>query len=495
MTAAPILPGVARVLTDLPDGTTLTADVVVVGTGAGGGAVAGELARGGLDVVMVEAGGPLGSTRPGAHIRNAFPAESQLETRYGPEVWSSLVPFAGGTERFGDMRGALAIHSVGGMLSYWSHMCPSPDPDTEAEPAISRSALQELLPRALRLLWANLDIEASGARQQRVMDAVRKPFGDLPAGREVQQLPVAMQRTASGEIEFAGLDALLTPDGCDSATTVRIVAGYPVREIDPGPSSGAGATVTAASASGSRVVRVQAAVVVLAAGALGTPQLLHASGIRPQALGRYLTDHTQMVSRVKLRDDLLEGTPEDDPTFSVWIPASSSRAMHTQISRGWITSSPVLGGLPSWQTADIGQFTGVDPNPENRVSFDSDHVDGFGLPRVSVEFTLSQADRDRAAAMFADHYRVAETIADFRYALEASAMPAGTSLHLMGTHRMGSRDDGTSVADSVGRVWGYDNLYVAGNGLISTRNAGNPTTNTVALGLRTADAILGRATP
>ncbi|KAA9160770.1 hypothetical protein FPZ12_016185 [Amycolatopsis acidicola] len=168
--------------------------------------------------------------------------------------------------------------------------------------------------------------------------------------------------------------------------------------------------------------------------------------------------------------------------------------MHTQISRGWITSSPILADLPSWQTADIGQFTGVDPRPENRLVFDPVHLDGFGLPRVSVEFSLSRADRDRATEMFADHYRVAEAIADFGYALEASAMPAGTSLHLMGTHRMGSRDDGTSVTDSVGRVWGHDNLYLAGNGLISTRNAGNPTTNTVALGLRTADAILGRPT-
>lgn len=491
MTTA-ITPGVAEVITDIADGTTLTADVVVIGTGAGGGAVAGELARGGLDVVMIEAGGPLNTARPGAHIRNAFPAESQLETHYGPQVWNSLGPYAGGAERFGDMRGALAIHSVGGMLSYWSHMCASPDPETEAEPAIPAPAMRELMDRARRLLWANLDIEAPGTRQHRVLDAVRRAFPNLPAGREVQQLPVAMHRTPSGTVEFAGLDALLTADDKVGARTVRIVAGYPVRRIVPGRSAASGVTVAAASSTGSKVLDVRAAAVVVAAGALGTPQLLHASGIRPPALGRYLTDHTQMVSRVKLRDDLLAGAPQDDPTFSVWIPASSVRAMHTQISRGWITSSPILAGLPSWQTADIGQFTGVDPRPENRVSFDTDHLDGFGLPRIDIEFSLSPADRDRAAEMFADHYRVAESVADFGYALEASAMPAGTSLHLMGTHRMGTQDDGSCVADSVGRVWGYDNLYVAGNGLISTRNAGNPTANTVALGLRTADAILGR---
>jgi len=60
----------------------------------------------------------------------------------------------------------------------------------------------------------------------------------------------------------------------------------------------------------------------------------------------------------------------------------------------------------------------------------------------------------------------------------------------MGTTRIGAADDGTSVTDSNVRVWGYDNLYLAGNGVISTRNAGNPTVNTVALGLRAARAII-----
>jgi hypothetical protein len=44
-------------------------------------------------------------------------------------------------------------------------------------------------------------------------------------------------------------------------------------------------------ASGARRV-IEAAVTIVCADTLRTPQLLHASGIRPEALGRYLNEHT-----------------------------------------------------------------------------------------------------------------------------------------------------------------------------------------------------------
>jgi choline dehydrogenase-like flavoprotein len=54
-------------------------------------------------------------------------------------------------------------------------------------------------------------------------------------------------------------------------------------------------------------------------------------------------------------------------------------------------------------------------------------------------------------------------------------LPAGSSLHMTGSVRMGAVDDGTSVCDTHGLVWGTENVLVAGNGVLPTALAANST--------------------
>jgi choline dehydrogenase-like flavoprotein len=62
------------------------------------------------------------------------------------------------------------------------------------------------------------------------------------------------------------------------------------------------------------------------------------------------------------------------------------------------------------------------------------------------------------------------------------------SAHMMGGTPMGATEaDG--VTDGHGRVWGLDNLFVAGAGLFPTGGAVNPTFTLLALGDRAAPAI------
>jgi choline dehydrogenase-like flavoprotein len=72
--------------------------------------------------------------------------------------------------------------------------------------------------------------------------------------------------------------------------------------------------------------------------------------------------------------------------------------------------------------------------------------------------------------------------------------PPGASLHYQGTVRMGETDDGTSVCSPTSEVWGVGGLHVAGNGVIPTATACNPTLTSVALAVGGARAIAAQLT-
>ena len=63
----------------------------------------------------------------------------------------------------------------------------------------------------------------------------------------------------------------------------------------------------------------------------------------------------------------------------------------------------------------------------------------------------------------------------------------------MGTTRMASNER-EGVVDGDGKVFGVDNLYVAGSSIFTTSGAANPTLNIVALALRLAEHLSHKKT-
>jgi choline dehydrogenase-like flavoprotein len=106
------------------------------------------------------------------------------------------------------------------------------------------------------------------------------------------------------------------------------------------------------------------------------------------------------------------------------------------------------------------------------------------------EVPLRQADRERMRAIECDVDAMVARIGRTRSGCDRQWAPLGTG-HLFGSCRMGAHDDGTSVADPTGMVWGVEGLHLATNGLIPTRLAVNPTLTTAALALRAAERLVG----
>lgn len=139
------------------------------------------------------------------------------------------------------------------------------------------------------------------------------------------------------------------------------------------------------------------------------------------------------------------------------------------------------------------------PNPDSRVTL-SNEVDATGMPRINLDWRLTQLDVDSAAALVEGFAREAERVglgqvdpAGWLSSGEwvtdplISAHPIG-GYHHMGTTRMAD-DPKHGVTDSWGKVHGVANLYVAGSSLFPTSGWANPTLPIVALALRTADHI------
>lgn len=173
-----------------------------------------------------------------------------------------------------------------------------------------------------------------------------------------------------------------------------------------------------------------------------------------------------------------------------WVPYTTLMPFHGQVMQ--IDASPIKladddGPLPG-TIVGLGWFCAKDIQESDRVAFDDATADAYGMPAMRIHYTLTERDND---ALTKAHEELRKAAAALGEPLEADplTLPPGASLHYQGTVRMGKADDGTSVCDVNSEVWGVAGLHVAGNGVIPTATACNPTLTAVALAIRGARYI------
>ncbi len=498
-------------------------DVIIVGSGPVGSTYARILTERAprLRILMLEAG-PRLTDVPGVNVRNetdaAGRARYQLASE-GPDAAAHSDHRAEYSARAGthrvrrrrpgssdqdDMPDASESTNVGGMGAHWTCACPSPY-GSERIAFIKDAEWHDLEAEAARLLHVTTEgfDPTAGARVTLAGLAAAFDSG-RPPGRQVQPMPLACTPRPGGSPRWSGADTVLGPLAAGTHEEFELRPDSVVRQV---LHSGGRATGVAIAGPDGAPARIPAKVVVVAADALRTPQLLWASGIRSPALGQYLNDQPQVVAAVSVRipdaapvrgsaagigvnygqgagdqRDLLAGV--------AWVPfVDGLHPFHGQVMQ--LDASPVDLGVtdPSGVVVGLGWFCAKDVRAEDGLEFDDDEPDAFGLPAIRIRYRLTGRDREQIEAAMAQQRRAADALGGFIPGGEPRLLPAGTSLHYQGTVRMGEADDGTSVCDPASAVWGVPNLYVGGNGVIPTATACNPTLTSVALAVRSARAI------
>ncbi|WP_341486579.1 GMC family oxidoreductase [Pararhizobium sp. A13] len=275
-------------------------------------------------------------------------------------------------------------------------------------------------------------------------------------------------------------------------------------------------------------ITVRGKIFVLAAGAIETPRLMLASGLRSTSglVGRNLMDHAYLLSWALMPEvcGTMRGTSCTGGIVDLRggafrrHQAAFSVDIHND-GWGWAVGSPYsdvtelvdqhnqFGGDLRRGLIDrisrqllLAFMIEVMPVESNRVTVDPQYTDRLGNMRPVVSFTVPEYTlrgaayaREFAQTMFArlgavDHTRYDTSDYGYvNYEGEGYAIRGGN--HLAGTHVMG-RDKSRSAVDTDQRSWDHDNLYLVGGGSMPSIGTANVTLTLAALCYRSTRAML-----
>ena len=458
----------------------LEAQVCVVGGGPAGIVTALELARLGIAVVLIEAGGKDG---PGA----------------GEESYSGI-----STGRPYPVQGS-RLRWLGGTTNHWGGWVRPLDPidfvdkPTLELPAwpISHADLQPWYERADR--WCEVASQGYDFGQLG-LDGTGRVF-DLAAGKVFQNgffrvsPPTRFgQRYRSEIVESSELDCWT-----DLTAVEMIQSPDRVRELRAVTTDGA-------------ETRIRADHFVLAMGGLEVPRLLLAQaevpGNQAGLVGACFMDHfglqpDRLLAADGLRYRMFDWqeqtiipmlTPaeqllEDEGLPNACIMLAATRPEPSLPAAYW--SNRAISGLEDVEgmTYDVIFINEPQPDPRSRLSL-ADEQDRFGLPRLQLHWHLP-SDGFGPALKLVDRFRhfVGEAgIGRFQWSRRAGLpedQTPGIGYHHMGTTRMSATPD-AGVTDSDCRVWDRDNLFIASSSVFPTAGYANPTLTICALASRLA---------
>ena len=517
-----------------------SADVVVIGCGAGGGVITKELAEAGLSVIVLEAGKryrpeQYPTDQPDFASRNVFAPDARRD-RY---TWN-------GREQFRYFR----IKGVGGSTLGYLGVTPrfhESDFRTRSEDGVGDDwpiTYADLEPYYTRVEY-ELGVSGPSGIEANPFEPPRsRPFPTPPHPlnrgghifkRAADKLGwhLVAPAMAIPTRDWDGRPACIGAGTCRLGCRIGSKGSIDVTYVPKAEATGRVQIRTEAIAREIRLAQerirgviyldaagqeheVTGRVIVLAANAVETPRLLlmSRSSRFPDGLanssglvGKYFMEHLAVVASgvVPDRADPWQGIPAGGIIQDFY----ATRAQHG-FARGWtieinhdahwpLAIAKLVSGWGSAHKARVQELfshllglatVGEQlPDIRNAITLDPSVRDCFGLPVPRINNAPNANDRAMVRAMGA-RLRELLVATGAGEIWEPEYRPGG-SAHYLGTCRMG-RDPRTSVVDTWGRSHDIPNLFIGDGSVFVTGAAVNPALTIMALATRTAEGIIER---
>ena len=480
--------------------------VIVIGSGPPGAAAAVFLQRAGVEVLLLEAGSERSARGLTLRIRGLTVLKRRGELRERVGVAKTGDPGAQLYEQL----------SPGGLTNHWSCAVPRFSPEDFADAA--RAGLEQTWPIDYRDLAPWYDqveplLHVAGSRSE----DPQLPAGNVRHGWELapdwQSLVDDAHRTGRAVVPMPyayGADTSVTLSGTAFNSFVRLIkpalrqGGLKVRfgaraqRLDWDPRTRRVQAVIFRDARTGSEERVACRAVVLAAGAINSPQVLLQStnadfprglGNEHGVVGRYLHDHPLG----KLVIDLSSPISVHPPAYITRRKIEQSAPLYAAAGMQWSGAAIVArsalqrhpGRLP-WTGFSV--FGTMAPSRENGIALDPNQRSADGTPGIALEIRLPkeahdvlEQTRDQIVQLlsrggFQPQVRV--------WKVEA----AGNSNHYAGTCRMHASPE-FGVVDGWSRMHAAANVVVADSSAFTTGPEKNPVLTSMTLSARAADRL------
>ncbi|WP_306027583.1 GMC family oxidoreductase [Stappia sp. MMSF_3263] len=502
--------------------------VVIIGTGAGGGVLANELAQKGVSVVALEAGGRY---LPDDYINDEWESFGQLawlDPRSTSGDWRVAKDFSGLPTWIVKAVGGTTTHWAGASLRFQAHEFKAKTTYGNVQGAnlldwpIDLAEMEPWYEKAEDKLGVTRTGDRAGLpgnNNFKVLEAGARKLGY----KEVHTGRMAIN-SAENDGRYACQQTGFCFQGCKwgakwSAAYTDIPRGEATGNLEvrdrahvlkiEHDASGKASGVLYADKDGNQHLQ-KARVVCIAGNSIESPRLLlnSASSMFPDGLAnssgqvgrnymRHMTGSVYAVfdKPVRMwRGTTMAGIVQDearhDPsrgfvggyeleTLALGLPFMAAFLDPGGWGREFTTA------LDSYENMAGLWIVGEDmPQETNRITLNHELKDQYGLPAPNVHFS----DHPNDTAMRAHAYKQGMAIYEAVGATRTFPTPPYPSTHNLGTNRM-SENPRDGVVNRWGRTHDVPNLYVSDGSQFTTGAAENPTLTIVALAIRQADHI------